>query len=70
MVAFPRTRTEREKSGDPRLSIEERYKDQQEYLAKIEAAAKALAKERFLLESDIPQVVAHAKQHWEQWAAK
>ena len=36
MVAFPRTRAEREKSGDPRLSIEERYKDEQEYLGKIE----------------------------------
>jgi hypothetical protein len=40
MVAFPRTRAEREKAGDPRLSIEERYPSQQEYLAKIEAAAR------------------------------
>jgi hypothetical protein len=70
MVAFPRTRAEREKSGDPRLSIEERYKDQQEYLGKIEAAAHELAKQRFLLEADIPQVVARAKQRWEQLAAK
>jgi hypothetical protein len=68
MVAFPRTRAEREKSGDPRLSIEERYKDQQEYLDKIEAAANDLAKQRFLLEADIPQVVARAKQRWEQIA--
>jgi hypothetical protein len=70
MVAFPRTRAEREKSGDPRLSIEERYKDQQEYLAKVEAAAHELAKQRFLLEADVPQVVARAKQRWEQLAAK
>ena len=70
MVAFPRTRAEREKSGDPRLSIEERYKDEQEYLGKIEAAARELAKERFLLEADIPQVVARAKQRWEQLAAR
>ena len=69
MVAFPRTRAEREKSGDPRLSIEERYKDQQEYLGKIEAAARDLAKQRFLLEADIPQVVARAKLRWEQLAA-
>jgi hypothetical protein len=70
MVAFPRTRAEREKSGDPRLSIEERYKDEQEYLGKIEGAARELAKERFLLEADVPQVVARAKQRWEQLAAK
>ena len=69
MVAFPRTRAEREKSGDPRLSIEERYKDQQEYLGKIEAAARELAKQRFLLEADVPLVVARAKQRWEQLAA-
>lgn len=69
MVAFPRTRAEREKSGDPRLSIEERYKDQQEYLSKIEGAARELAKKRFLLETDVPQVVARAKQRWEQLAA-
>jgi hypothetical protein len=70
MVAFPRTRAEREKSGDPRLSIEERYKDQQEYLGKIEGAARELAKERFLLEADVPQIVAKAKQRWEQLATK
>jgi hypothetical protein len=70
MVAFPRTRADREKSGDLRLSIEERYKDEQEYLGKIESAARDLAKERFLLEADVPQVVARAKQRWEQLAAK
>jgi len=69
MVAFPKTRAEREKSGDPRLSIEERYPSQQEYLSKIEAAARDLAKQRFLLEADIPQVVARAKVRWEQLAA-
>jgi hypothetical protein len=70
MIAFPRTRAEREKSGDPRLSIEERYKDEQEYLGKIESAARELAKQRFLLEADVPQVVARAKQRWEQLATK
>ena len=70
MVAFPKTRVDREKSGDPRLSIEERYPSQQEYLAKIEAAARDLAKQRFLLEADIPQVVARAKQRWEQLAPR
>ena len=69
MVPFPRTRVEREKSGDPRLSIEERYKDQQDYLGKIETSARELAKQRFLLEADIPQVVARAKQRWETLAS-
>jgi hypothetical protein len=29
-----------------------------------------LAKQRFLLGADVPQVVARAKQRWEQLAAK
>ncbi|MCU1335292.1 MAG: hypothetical protein JWO19_873 [Bryobacterales bacterium] len=66
MVPFPRTKADREKSGDPRLSIAERYQSQQEYLGKIEAAARELAKERFLLEADIPQVVASARRRWDQ----
>jgi hypothetical protein len=69
MVPFPRTKADREKTGDPRLSIAERYQSQQEYLGKIEAAARELAKDRFLLEADIPQVVARARQRWEQLAA-
>ncbi len=70
MIPFPRTAEERTKAGDPRLSIAERYKDQQEYLDKVEAAAKALVKTRFLLESDVPHVVAHAKKQWETLAAQ
>jgi hypothetical protein len=69
MIAFPRTQAEREKSGDPRLSIAERYPNQQEYLGRIEAAARELVKQRFLLEADVPQVVARAKQRWESLTA-
>jgi Alpha/beta hydrolase domain len=69
MVAFPRTKADREKSGDPRLSIEERYSSEQEYLGKIEAAARELVKDRFLLDADVPQVVARAKQRWESLTA-
>ncbi len=70
MIPLPRTVEERMKTGDPRLSIAERYTDQAAYLAKIEAAAHELAKNRFLLESDVPHVVAHAKQQWETLAAQ
>lgn len=69
MVAFPKTKADREKSGDPRPSIAERYPNEQEYLDKIESAAHELAKQRFLLEADVPQVVARAKQRWEQLAS-
>jgi hypothetical protein len=50
---------------DPRLSIEERYRDQDDYLRRIRVAADALVKERFLLADDVEDVVARAKRHWE-----
>jgi Alpha/beta hydrolase domain len=65
MIPFARTRAERDKSGDPRLSIEERYHDQAQYLSAIETAARQLVRERFLLSGDVPMVVAHARQEWQ-----
>ncbi len=62
---FAKTKAEREKSGDPRLSIEERYQSEQDYLAKTEAAARELVKQRFLLERDVPQIVEHAREQWQ-----
>ena len=56
-----RTRAEREKTGDPRLSVEERYTSKQAYLDKVEAAAGDLVKERFLLQRDVPLVVARSR---------
>jgi hypothetical protein len=70
MIPFPRTAEERTKSRDPRLSIAERYKDQQDFLDKVEAAAKDLVKSRFLLQGDVAHVVAHAKQQWTTLAAQ
>jgi hypothetical protein len=64
-IAFARTKAEREKSGDPRLSISERYRSRGEYLAHIETAARALAGQHFLLEADLPRVVALAGRHYD-----
>lgn len=69
MIAFARTHAEREARGDPRLSVEERYPSEQESLNKIESAARELAKDRFLLDADVPQAAARAKQRWESLTA-
>ena len=50
--------------GDPRPAIEERYKDESEYMRWIEATSRELARERFLLARDIPLVMARAKVRW------
>ena len=58
-IPFARTKAEREASGDPRLSIEERYKDKEEYLRKVKEAAVALSSSTgFLLKEDVEKVGA------------
>jgi hypothetical protein len=59
-LPFAKTRAEREKSGDPRLSVEERYKDQADYVRQVSRAARALVDERFLLPEDAERIIAEA----------
>jgi Alpha/beta hydrolase domain len=61
---FARTRTEREQSGDSRLSIEERYTDRQDYLQRVRRAATDLVRERFMLEADVDAAVSQAERTW------
>ena len=51
-VPFPRTPTEREASRDPRPSIAERYRDTNEYRARLVDVARQLVADRLLLEAD------------------
>jgi len=64
-IPFARTKAERVKSGDPRLSVEERYASKQAYLDQVEAAAHGLVQERYLLERDVASVVARASAEWD-----
>jgi hypothetical protein len=61
---FARTRAEREKSGDSRPSIEERYKDREDYLQRVRRAAADLVRERFMLEGDVDAAVRQGEQTW------
>ena len=64
-IPFARTKAERVKAGDPRLSIEERYVSKQAYIDKAQAAAHDLVQGGYLLERDVPQVVARASAEWD-----
>jgi hypothetical protein len=66
---FPRTRVERARTDDSRLSIEERYRDADDYLNQIELVALNLIEERYLLLSDLPAVIQRAADHYE-WATR
>ncbi|MFQ6028221.1 MAG: alpha/beta hydrolase domain-containing protein, partial [Dehalococcoidia bacterium] len=59
-IPFPSTREEREQTGDPRLSIEERYPSRQDYLSQVRRAAEALVAEGYLLPEDIENLLRDA----------
>jgi len=59
--AFARTKAEREKSGDPRLSIEERYPSHQMYVEIVKRAVDELIKQGFLLPEDGERYIEAAR---------
>ena len=69
-LPFARTRADREAAGDPRPAIAERYPSREDYLARVGAAARVLAAERYLLEEDIETSLAFAVRMWDAWASK
>jgi hypothetical protein len=62
---FARTREERVRSGDARRSIEERYGGRQDYLARVEQAARELVRERLMLPEDVTAVLQRAGVMWD-----
>ena len=69
-IPLARTAEERKKSGDPRLSIAERYKSQEEYMNKFEQATKKLVEQRFLLQEDLPAILERGKLEWKTIAGE
>ena len=63
-IPFAATREERDTSGDPRLSIKERYASRRAFLEQIEEAARELVAEGYLLEEDVAPLVAQAAEHY------
>jgi Alpha/beta hydrolase domain len=60
MIPFAKTKAERIANEDPRLSLEERYRDHAGYVAAVEAAARKAVAAGFLLETDAKALVAAA----------
>jgi hypothetical protein len=59
-IPFARSKAERTASGDPRLSLEERYRSHDGYVEIVKAAADRAVAERFLLREDADRLVAEA----------
>ena len=60
-IPFAKTKAERLASGDPRLSLEERYGTHDVYVAKVKEAARRQVAERFLLQEDADRFVDQAE---------
>ena len=60
-VPFAKTKAERIASGDPRLSLEERYGTHEKYVAQVRAAAERLVRGRYLLQEDADRLIAQAE---------
>jgi len=65
-IPFAKTAAEREKSGDTRLSIAERYASREQYLGKFAEAAMKLIHERFLLREDLPAMLERGEREWDE----
>jgi hypothetical protein len=64
-LAFAPNRAAREKSGDPRASIEERYASRDAYLAAVREATSRLIASRHVLAEDLDAIVARAGRLWD-----
>jgi Alpha/beta hydrolase domain len=60
-IPFATTKAERLAAGDPRKSLEERYKDHDGFVKAVMYAAKHLVHERFLLEEDAETFIRAAE---------
>lgn len=59
-LPFAQTRAERQATGDPRPSIEERYPTHADYVRRVTTAAHRLLRERFLLTEDVDRIIRAA----------
>jgi hypothetical protein len=67
-LPFTRTRAEREQSGDPRQSLEERYRDKEDFLGKVRDTIAEMQREGHLLAEDAPLVLQQQSDRWDAYA--
>src|SRR5258708_26253757 len=67
-LPLPRTQAETAATADPRQSLEKRYGDLDGYAKAVEAAARRLIADGFMLEEDLPRATATALAWWRRLA--
>jgi hypothetical protein len=61
IIPFKATKAQRLAAGDPRLSLQERYKNHAGYVKEVEKVTKKLQKQRLLLPADVQRYVDEAE---------
>jgi len=64
-IPFSLSRDARQRSGDPRRSIEERYGSREQYLGLVAGATMELIEGGYLLRRDMAEIVKQAGRHWD-----
>ena len=64
-IEFPKTKADRERTKDPRLSIIERYGTRAEYVKRVREAATKLAADRFILRADVDPITDELAGQWD-----
>ena len=65
-LPFPRTLADRQKTGDPRKSVAERYSGREDYLTRYTNAVDNLVKQRWILPEDRAALVHRGEQEWDE----
>jgi len=65
-LPFPRTADERQRTGDPRKSIAERYSDREDYAHRYMSAVDDLIRQRWILQEDRVSLQHLGEQEWVQ----
>jgi hypothetical protein len=64
-IPFPLTPEERKISGDPRLSIAERYSGRDDYIEKVRVAVRTLVSRRLLRAEDVNAILEQSGARWD-----
>jgi len=65
-IPFPKTAADRQKIGDPRKSVAERYTDREDYMARYNHAVDDLVKQRWILPEDRDASLHRGEQEWSE----
>ncbi len=64
-LPFPKTAADRERAGDPRKSIAERYPSRADFLTRYTSAVNELVKQRWILPEDREALLQRGEQEWD-----